>query len=114
MRLAGFVWRAACFPKRSCREGILSKKYILNPLKILFTAFLLAYPCLVAAHAATPDSTDRELSEWYELVLENNLQKRQEWMEQRYDWMDPANFLSMDDPEMKAVSDEIVKGCSNG
>ncbi len=74
-------------------------------------ALLLAYFYLPAAYASNRISIDS--SSWYDAVLENNLQKRQDWEGQKNEWMNPDNFLSMNDSEMKKLSDEIVKECTD-
>ncbi len=75
------------------------KKYNLWLIKTFLAALLLAYSHLPVAYASNRISIDS--SSWYDDVLENNLQKRQDWESQKNEWMNPDNFLSMNDSEMK-------------
>lgn len=103
------------------------KKRFSSLLGAILVIILSVDCCSLTAHASflintnsnkiiSTDSSEiinTDSSEWYDSVRDSNLQMRQNWQEQKYEWMNPNNFLAMDDSEMKRLSDEIVKECRN-
>lgn len=96
----------------------MMKKRCLSILFVLCMVIILLPTTVWAAEpnlpvAYMPNLINTNSSAWYDTVLNNNLQKRREWEDQKYEWMNPNNFLSMNDSEMMDLSNEIVKNCTD-